>query len=124
MSDFVVWQSQWNTGIPAIDEHHAGMVRQLNRLARAIEQPATTTGRSQAIEDSLKQYVDKHLVPNVTNVRTTQIGPEDTPDLSSHVARGYYGSSPSLSDEERDRQVRRAIMEILGAKVEDKKKAG
>ena len=32
------------------------MVRQLNRLARAIEQPATTTGRSQAIEDSLKQY--------------------------------------------------------------------
>jgi hemerythrin len=82
VSDFVVWQSQWNTEIPAIDEHHIGMVRHLNRLARAIAQPATVAGRPQVIEDSLKQYLQitrEHFEWEEQHMRAL-----DFPDYAGH----------------------------------------
>jgi len=61
---------------------------------------------------SLKQYVDKHL--HLEHLRTTSIGPEEENLLSS---RSY---SARLTEEERDDQVKNAIIDLLGssAKVE------
>lgn len=67
-------------------------------------------------QDSLKQYVDETLT-SMSNLKTTQITPPESPSLSSRVATNVYGQ-PTLSDEERDRQVKDAIMDLLGAKKE------
>jgi phosphoribosylamine-glycine ligase len=79
---------------------------------------AVTQVLSYRYENSLKQFVDNNLVPHVSNVRTTAIG-KDAPAPTGPM--GYWSPPPSMSDDERDAQVKRAIMEILGAKVEEKK---
>jgi uncharacterized protein len=60
---------------------------------------------------SLKKFIDdKTENIAVPNLRTVSIGPEETPDFSS-------GWNPTtLSDDERDVEIKRAIKEILGAK--------
>lgn len=75
-------------------------------------------------QGSLKNYVDENLLPNVPNVRTTNIGPEEGPDLSNQTASRYYGQ-PQMTEEERDSQIRRAIIDLLGnpKKTSEKKAA-
>ena len=69
---------------------------------------------------SLKAAVDKF--PHQNNVRTTSIGTEETPDLSAKMTAGFYGSH-ALSEEERDEQIKRAIIDLLGANNTGKKKS-
>jgi uncharacterized sporulation protein YeaH/YhbH (DUF444 family) len=66
--------------------------------------------------ESLKQSVDKSK--HAPNVRSTSIGPEDTPDMSQ--SNGYY-HGVQLSDEQRNEQIKRAIIDLLGAGVKPKK---
>jgi uncharacterized protein len=61
--------------------------------------------------NTLKAVVDEAKHPNV---RTTSIGPDDKPDMSNKAALGFYGGQ-RLTDEERDGQIKRAIMDLLGA---------
>ena len=67
-------------------------------------------------ENSLKYHVD-HFTdawqPSDLNIRTTNIGSEESPDMSNRNSYGMYGT-PQLSDKERDTQVRRAIVDLLG----------
>jgi uncharacterized sporulation protein YeaH/YhbH (DUF444 family) len=65
---------------------------------------------------SLKEAVDKFK--HHSNVRTTSIGPDQTPDLSAGAAAGFYGMSPNLTDEDRNKQILRAIKDLLGAEKE------
>jgi hypothetical protein len=69
-----------------------------------------------AYQDSLKQYVDKELA-SVENIRTTAVGIENNKQSSQN----NYGYSPQLSDEERDSQIKKAIIDLLGAKKPSKK---
>lgn len=64
--------------------------------------------------DSLKEYVDK--VPDFKNVKTTYVGSDKTV--------GFFGSTGStrLTDDERDSQVKRAILDLLGADTSAVKK--
>ncbi len=55
---------------------------------------------------SLKQYVDGQEMPK--NYRSVSIGGEYTPDYSS------VWSSPSLSDDERNEQIKKALKYLLG----------
>jgi hypothetical protein len=65
-------------------------------------------------EQSLKKHVDDFLTDNnIRNVRTTNIGPDETPDMSNRMSYNMYGT-PQISDEERDAQVKRAIIDLLG----------
>jgi uncharacterized sporulation protein YeaH/YhbH (DUF444 family) len=77
-------------------------------------------------EHSLKKHVDGFLTDNnIRNVRTTNIGPDETPDMSNRMSYNVYGT-PQISDDERDAQVKRAIIDLLGkekAKVKAKVKS-
>jgi len=77
---------------------------------------AVTQVLSYSYQNSVKEAVDKRL-GSVPNVRTTAIGPTSDKDSSSSP----YGSV-TLSDEERDTQVRRAIIDILGREKAKKDK--
>ena len=61
---------------------------------------------------SLKKYIDeKNEGTELSNLRTVSIGGEETPDFSS-------GWSPhTMTDEDRDIEVKKAIKAILGAKT-------
>lgn len=63
-------------------------------------------------EGSLKHYVDTHL--EADNVKTTEIGTK--PDEDQNERRNSWGGwvQPSLSEEERNRQIKDAIIELLG----------
>jgi uncharacterized protein len=67
--------------------------------------------------DSLKATVDKFK--HADNVRTTSVGNNDDKVMSNSMANAYYGT-PTLSDEERNQQIMRAIIDLLGS---PKKKA-
>lgn len=56
--------------------------------------------------DSLKEYVDKNL-KDVENIKTTSVGKPVTPGVMS-------SGGSSLSEEERDKAVRAAIIDLLG----------
>jgi uncharacterized protein len=62
-------------------------------------------------DNTLKAAVDGAKLPNV---RTTSIGPDDAPNMSKPAATSFYGGG-RLSEDERDKQIRRAIMDLLGA---------
>ena len=62
-------------------------------------------------DGSLKDFVDKEV--QQPNLRTTMIGGGEDASDSKRGGFGYY-SPPSLSDEQRDEQVRRAIIDLLG----------
>lgn len=63
---------------------------------------------------SLKKFCDDHVGPKV-NYRSASIGKEDTPDYMS----GNW-SSPSMSDDERNDAIKKAIKHLLGAGAKDK----
>lgn len=58
-------------------------------------------------QNSLKEQVDKKL-GKISNVRTTSIGPET-------LNPGRFYGDPALSDDERDMQIRQAIIDLLGS---------
>lgn len=60
-------------------------------------------------EESLKAAVDS---ASHKHVKTTSIGEELSPDTISGM--GFYGGDP-LSDEERDKQIKRAVSDLLGS---------
>jgi uncharacterized sporulation protein YeaH/YhbH (DUF444 family) len=62
-------------------------------------------------QDSLKQYVDENL-KDCDNLKTTAIGMEEAKSRT-HMASGYY-STPQLSEEERNKQITKAILNLLG----------
>jgi len=64
--------------------------------------------------DSLKAAVDRF--GHEENVKTTSIGPKDEPDMSGRTALGFYGT-PQLSEEERDMQIKKAIIDLLGTEA-------
>jgi len=71
--------------------------------------------------ESLKQSVDEFN--HAENVRTTEIGAKEDDDGGGHL--GFYGGYNQMSEEDRDKQIRRAIIELLGtpqAKSAQKKK--
>jgi hypothetical protein len=52
----------------------------------------------------------------IPNYKSVSIGPEETPDYST---TGGYWSPPTLSDEDRNEQIKKAIKHLLGgAKAE------
>lgn len=66
-------------------------------------------------QGSLKEHVDKRS-GNIKNVRTTAISPKkDAASVSNQFGYGFYGT-PALSEEERDQQIKEAIIDLLGAK--------
>lgn len=70
-------------------------------------------------QNSLKEAVDKF--GHADNVRTTSIGPENTPDLSPSASSHYYGHA-TLTPEERDRQILQAIKDLMGVAKPGEKK--
>lgn len=63
--------------------------------------------------DTLKAHVDQWLEKSQQgNVRTTQIG--EAPDMSRQASM-YFGYNNTLSEEERDKQIKRSIIELLGS---------
>ena len=64
-------------------------------------------------QNSLKEYVDTHL-PDCANLKTTGIGMNEA-SARTKIAAGYY-STPQLTEEERNNQITRAILDLLGAK--------
>lgn len=60
-------------------------------------------------QDSLKHWVDDNL-GGIDNIRTTSIGNDETTSDNG----GYTYGTQGLSDEERDSQVKKAIVELLG----------
>ena len=66
---------------------------------------------SYAYDNSLKQYVDKHI-GNLPNIRTTQIAEKDRKDPDGSINWGWY--TPQLSEEERNRQLKKSIIDLLG----------
>jgi uncharacterized sporulation protein YeaH/YhbH (DUF444 family) len=68
---------------------------------------------SWSYQGSLKEYVDKNLVGKLGHLRTTSIGPEESPDMTNNTSWGFYGT-PQLSEDERNEQVQRAIIDLLG----------
>jgi len=80
---------------------------------------AVTQVLADSYQDSVKEAVDKKF-GSAPNVRTTAISIPDRKDDSSS---GHVPYGTKLSDEERDFQVRRAIIEILGKEKTKKDKA-
>ena len=65
--------------------------------------------------DSLKEAVDEFS--HAKNVRTTSIGPENTPQPEEHHGYGVA----ELSEDERNEQIKKGIIDLLGtAKSKDK----
>lgn len=62
-----------------------------------------------AHDGSLKHYVDTHLTLDM--LRTTSIGPKSETDSGGYIS--HYGLQ--LSDEERNKQIRDSIIDLLGA---------
>ena len=61
---------------------------------------------------SLKKYCDDHILPTAVgdiNYKSVSIGPEDTPDYMS----GNW-SMPSMSDDDRNEAIKKAIKYLLG----------
>lgn len=63
--------------------------------------------------NGLKHYVDKHL-SHMPNLKTTGIGMKESASRAP-MALGYY-STPELSEEERNKQITQAIIDLLGVK--------
>jgi hemerythrin len=57
MTYSIVWQEQWNTDIPEIDERHVEMVRQLNAIARVLNQPDRSTASDSTLDSLLNDYL-------------------------------------------------------------------
>lgn len=64
---------------------------------------------------SVKGYVDNHLTPDMDNVRTVSIGPEDSPE-------GWSGYGGQLDEETRNKEIMRAIKVLLGKDAKAKVK--
>jgi len=64
--------------------------------------------------DSLKSYVDENLLKDTPmgNLRTTAIGMKEA-DVRAKAGQGYYAAS-QLTEEERDKQITHAILDLLG----------
>jgi len=64
-------------------------------------------------QNSLKESVDKSN--HADNVRTASIGAENVPDMSARAAGHFYGGAAQLSEDERNEQIKRAIIHLLGS---------
>lgn len=61
--------------------------------------------------DSLRKYVDDHLA-DCKNLKTTGIGLDEAAGRAQ-MGQGYY-QTPQLTEEERDKQITRAMLDLLG----------
>ena len=62
-------------------------------------------------QGSLKEHVDKACA-SIKNIKTTSVEPPDA--SNSNTQQRYSYGTPQLSDDERDAQVRRAIIDLIG----------
>lgn len=69
-------------------------------------------------EGSLKHYVDEHMGDS-DNVRTTSIV---EPDRKEPAGGGWGWYTPQLAEEERNKQIKSAIVDLLGEEETKKKK--
>ncbi len=66
-----------------------------------------------AYEHSLRHFVDTKIKQK--NVRTTAIGAENKgTEVPPSMFGGFGYGAPPLSDEERDAQIKQAIIDLLG----------
>jgi hemerythrin len=57
MTDFIVWQTPWDTRIPEIDTHHVEMAKQLNLLVKMLDRPLAANGQHLGLEELLNNYM-------------------------------------------------------------------
>ena len=82
MTFSIVWQDQWNTNIPEIDERHVEMVRQLNAIAEVLNRPDRSAGSDSALDSMLNDYLRltrEHFIAEEQQMLET-----DFPDYTGH----------------------------------------
>jgi hemerythrin len=82
MIEYIVWQTQWDTNIPEIDERHAAMVRHLNEVIDVLNQHTDGKQKAGALEKLLRDYVRltrEHFAAEEEQMQRTKF-----PEYASH----------------------------------------
>jgi hemerythrin len=82
MMDYIVWQTQWNTNIPEIDERHAAMVGHLNDVIDVLNQATDGGDKGRALDKLLKDYIvltREHFASEEEQMQRTKF-----PDYARH----------------------------------------
>jgi hemerythrin-like metal-binding protein len=82
MTYSIVWQDQWNTNIPEIDERHVEMVRQLNAIAEVLNQPDRNAQSDPVLDSLLNDYL--RLTREHFTAEEQQMLETDFPDYTGH----------------------------------------
>jgi uncharacterized sporulation protein YeaH/YhbH (DUF444 family) len=90
-----------------------------NFTPQAVNMIGITQVLSYTYENSVKHYIDQQLDELGDHIRTTSI---EAPENEPQPMRLFY-PAPSINEEERDVQIKKAIHELLGkGRVKEKKK--
>ena len=76
---FIIWQNDFNSGIPIIDEQHRGIVATINTLFYFIQEGEGIEALSPSLS-ALEYYITTHLRTEETLLKKT-----DFPELEHHL---------------------------------------